>query len=350
MAAELKRLRRENEILRQEREILKRSRDFFSPRRKSMRFRLIDAAKKEFPVQRLCKVLGVSQSGYFARKDRPACRRQHEDMVLLAHIRSAFALSNATYGSPRMTRELRDDGITVGRHRVARLMGENALKARQRRRFKRTTDSLHAFPVAPNLLNQDFNAAGPNQKWGADISYVWTREGWLYLAVVIDLFARRVVGWAAGDRLHKELALLALRRAVAVRCPSVGLIHHADRGSQYCSIEYQAGAEKERHLDSPMSGRETASTTPWSRRSSRPSRPNSSGAPSSRAGSKRRSQSAVTSTASTIPSAAIRRSTSSARFSSKGGQCKIENALHKCRASPQPLHSAIEFALIPPKK
>ena len=182
-----------------------------------MRFRLIDAAKKEFPVQRLCKVLGVSQSGYFAWKDRPACRRQHEDMVLLAHIRSAFALSNATYGSPRMTRELRDDGITIGRHRVARLMRENALKARQRRRFKRTTDSLHAFPVAPNLLNQDFNATGPNQKWGADISYVWTREGWLYLAVVIDLFARRVVGWAAGDRLHKELALLALRRAVAGR-------------------------------------------------------------------------------------------------------------------------------------
>lgn len=118
-----------------------------------MRFRLIDAAKKEFPVQRLCKVLGVSQSGYFARKDRPACRRQHEDMVLLAHIRSAFALSNATYGSPRMTRELRDDGITIGRHRVARLMRENALKARQRRRFQRTTDSLHGFPVAPNLLN-----------------------------------------------------------------------------------------------------------------------------------------------------------------------------------------------------
>ena len=209
-----------------------------------MRFRLIDAAKKEFPVQRLCKVLGVSQSGYFARKDRPACRRQHEDMVLLAHIRSAFALSNATYGSPRMTRELRDDGITIGRHRVARLMRENALKARQRRRFKRTTDSLHAFPVAPNLLNQDFNATGPNQKWGADISYVWTREGWLYLAVVIDLFARRVVGWAAGERLHKELALLALRRALAVRCPSAGLIHHADRGSQYCSVEYQAELRK----------------------------------------------------------------------------------------------------------
>ena len=119
-------------------------------------------------------------------------------------------------------------------------MRENALQARQRRRFKRTTDSLHAFPVAPNLLNQDFNATGPNQKWGADISYVRTREGWLYLAVVIDLFARRVVGWAAGDRLHKELALLALRRAVAVRCPSAGLIHHAD--SQRINASFRAAS------------------------------------------------------------------------------------------------------------
>ena len=201
-----------------------------------MRFRLIDAAKKEFPVQRLCKVLGVSQSGYFARKDRPACRRQHEDMVLLAHIRSAFALSNATYGSPRMTRELRDDGITVGRHRVARLMGENALKARQRRRFKRTTDSLHRLSGRTKPLKSRLQRSGAEPEWGADISYVWTREGWL--------FARRVVGWAAGDRLHKELALLALRRAVAVRRPSAGLIHHADRGSQYCSIEYQAELRK----------------------------------------------------------------------------------------------------------
>ena len=129
-----------------------------------MRFRLIDAAKKEFPVQRLCKVLGVSQSGYFARKDRPACRRQHEDMVLLAHIRSAFALSNATYGSLRMTRELRDDGITVGRHRVARLMGENALKARQRRRFQTNYRQPAGLSGRTKPLNQDFNAAGPNQK------------------------------------------------------------------------------------------------------------------------------------------------------------------------------------------
>jgi putative transposase len=197
-----------------------------------MRFRLIDTAKKDFPVQRLCKVLDVSSSGYFAWKERPASHRQRDDLVLLAHVRSAFALSNGTYGSPRMVHELRDTGLAIGLRRVARLMRENGLRARQKRRFKRTTDSLHAFPVAPNLLDQDFKATRPNQNWGADISYVWTREGWLYLAVVIDLFARRVVGWATSDRLHKELALSALRRAIAVRSPPAGLIHHADRGSQ----------------------------------------------------------------------------------------------------------------------
>jgi len=203
-------------------------------------FKLVDEAKKEFPVHRLCRVLGVSQSGYFAWKGRPACRRQHQDMVLLAHVRSAFALSNGTYGSPRMTRELRDDGLTVGRRRTARLMRENGLRARQKRRFKRTTDSHHAWPVAPNLLDQDFTAAGPDEKWGADISYIWTKEGWLYLAVVIDLFARRVVGWSTSDRLHRDLALAALRKAVVMRRPAAGLIHHSDRGSQYCSTDYQA--------------------------------------------------------------------------------------------------------------
>jgi putative transposase len=219
-----------------------------------VRFQLIDAAKKEFPVQRLCKVLGVSQSGFFAWKNRPASRRQREDMVLLAHVRSAFALSKGTYGSPRMTHELRDQGLRAGRRRTARLMRDNGLRARQKQRFKRTTDSEHAWPVAPNLIDQDFAAAAPNQKWGADISYVWTREGWLYLAVVIDLFSRRVVGWSVGDRLHRSLALAALRRALAIRRPTSGLIHHSDRGSQYCSIDYQA--ELRRHgVQISMSGK-----------------------------------------------------------------------------------------------
>ena len=119
-------------------------------------------------------------------------------------------------------------------------MRDNGLRARPKRRFTRTTDSHHAHPIVPNLLNQDFSAERPDEKWGSDISYIWTREGWLYLAVVIDLFARRVVGWAVSERLHTDLALTALRRALALRRPAPGLIHHADRGSQYFSAAYQA--------------------------------------------------------------------------------------------------------------
>lgn len=191
---------------------------------------------------------------------------------MLAHVRSAFALSNGTYGSPRMTRELQDDGFAIGRRRTARLMRENGLRGRQKRRFKRTTDSEHAWPVAPNIIDQDFAATAPNQKWGVDISYVWTREGgtgqgsgdakhrwkagggWLYLAVVIDLFSRRVVGWAVSDRLHRDLALTALRRAIVMRRPPEGLIHHSDRGSQYCSVDYQAELRRHR-IRSSMSGK-----------------------------------------------------------------------------------------------
>ncbi len=127
-------------------------------------------------------MLGVSQSGYFAWKDRPACRRQREDLVLLAHARPAFALSNGTYGSQRKTREWQDNGFAVGRRRTARLMRNNDFKARQKRRLKHTT---HSWPVAPNIIDKDFAADHPNQKWGVDTSYVWTREGWIYLAVVI---------------------------------------------------------------------------------------------------------------------------------------------------------------------
>src|ERR671910_1954875 len=200
--------------------------------------------KRRSPYPSLCKVLEVSQSGSCAWKSRPASRRQREDLVRLAPVRSAFQLSKGTSGSPRLTRELQDQGLEAGRRRVARLMRENGLRARQPRRFKRTTDSHHAFPVAPNLLDQDFSAERPDEKWGADISYVWTREGWLYLAVVLDLFARRVVGWAASDRLHKELAFEALRKALAIRRPGQGLTHHADHGSQYCAIAYQAELRK----------------------------------------------------------------------------------------------------------
>ncbi len=153
-----------------------------------------------------------------------------------------------------MTRELQDDGVAIGRRRTARLMRENGLRGRQKRRFKRTTDSEHSWPVAPNIIDQDFTATALNQKWGVDISYVWTREGWLYLAVVIDLFSRRVVGWAVGDRLHRDLALAALRKALAMRRPPEGLIHHSDRGSQYCSVDYQSELRRHR-IRISMSGK-----------------------------------------------------------------------------------------------
>ena len=219
-----------------------------------MRFALIDAKKAEFPVRTMCRVLEVSESGFFSWKGRPASQRQRDDMIYLAHIRTAFELSNRTYGSPRMHRELVDEGLPMGRRRTARLMRENGLAARQKRRFKRTTDSTHAWPVAPNLLDQDFAAEAPDQKWSADISYIWTAEGWLYLAVLIDLFSRRVVGWAVSDRLKKDLALRALRMALVTRHPPSGLIHHSDRGSQYCSIDYQAVLKKHGLLIS-MSGK-----------------------------------------------------------------------------------------------
>ena len=219
-----------------------------------MSFAFIDAEKATFPISRMCRTLGVSQSGFFAWRDRPASLRQRQDMVHLAHIRAVFALSNGTYGSPRMHRDLVDEGHRIGRHRTARLMRENGLVARQKRRFKRTTDSEHAWPVAPNLLAQDFEAEQPDRKWGADISYIWTSQGWLYLAIVLDLHSRRVVGWATSDRLKRSLAVEALRRAITNRDPAPGLVHHSDRGSQYCSVDYQAELRK-RGLQISMSGK-----------------------------------------------------------------------------------------------
>lgn len=133
-------------------------------------------------------------------------------MIVLVHIRNQFALSRQTYGSPRMHVELCEEGISVGRHRTARLMRENNLKARQKTRFKRTTDSSHGEPVAPNLLDQNFTCEGPDQKWSVDISYIWTAEGWLYLAIVVDPYSRRIVRWEARDRMRQDLAIEALKR------------------------------------------------------------------------------------------------------------------------------------------
>lgn len=203
------------------------------------RFAFIDAWKKVWPIEMLCRILQVTSRGYRNWRHRPACRRQRDDKVLLAHIREQHRLSHASYGRPRMTEELKELGLDVGHRRVGRLMRENGIKAIRTRQYKVTTDSNHSFDIAPNLLNGDFSADGPNQKWAGDISYLWTAEGWLYLAVIIDLCSRRVIGWAVSNRLKRDLAIRALKMAINLRQPPPGCIHHSDRGSQYCSQDYQ---------------------------------------------------------------------------------------------------------------
>ena len=195
-------------------------------------------------------------------------RGQRDDMVILAHVREQHRLSLQSYGRPRMTEELQELGLKVGHRRVGRLMRENDIKIIRTQKYKATTDSNHTFNIAPNLLDQDFSADGPNQKWAGDISYIWTSEGWLYLAVILDLYSRRIIGWApsrdiaaqctAGqwysNRMKRDLAIRALDMAVALRQPPKGCIHHTDRGSQYCSHDYQKRLSK-RGFKVSMSGK-----------------------------------------------------------------------------------------------
>ena len=190
-------------------------------------------------IERLCQIMDVSPRGYRAYRSRPLSQSQRKDMVVLAHIREQFVLSLGSYGRPRMTEELKELGLDVGHRRVGRLMQENGIEVKRNEKFKATTDSNHSFNIAPNLLNRDFAADRPNQKWAGDISYVWTREGWLYLAVILDLHSRRVIGWAVSNRMKRDLAIRALNMAIALRRPPKGCIHHTDRGSQYCSHDYQ---------------------------------------------------------------------------------------------------------------
>jgi putative transposase len=204
-----------------------------------VRFAFIQTEKATYPVRALCRNLAVSASGFHAWCKRgPSCREQR-DQALKVSIRALHAASRRTYGSPRIHRDLRDAHERVGRKRVARLMREQGLQSRRKRRFRVTTDSRHAEPVARNLLARDFQARTPNERWVADITYVWTREGWLYVAVILDLFSRRVVGWAADDRIDRGLVSNALAHALGTRTPRPGLLHHSDRGSQYASRDYR---------------------------------------------------------------------------------------------------------------
>ena len=185
-------------------------------------------------------VLGITPSAYYAWRSRQESRRERENARLLVHIRSVHQESRRTYGSPRVHRELRRRGIEAGRHRVARLMRLGGICPRQVRRFRATTDSRHRLAVAENRLERRFDVDRPNAVWAADITYIWTKEGWLYLAVVLDLFSRRIVGWSMQKTLERSLVLHAMYMALRSRQPGPGLLHHSDRGSQYASGDYQA--------------------------------------------------------------------------------------------------------------
>jgi putative transposase len=204
-----------------------------------VRFEFIDAQKAHFPIEFMCGQLEVSRSGFYAWSQRPESAHQQQDQQLAQEVAQAHRDSRGTYGSPRVHAELKAQGRKVSRKRVARLMRKQKLAARKKRRSVRTTDSNHSNPVAPNVLERDFSPHQPNSTWATDITYIWTTEGWLYLAVVLDLFSRRVVGWSMSEHIDTKLVLGALEMALEGRQPPQGLIHHSDRGSQYASAEYR---------------------------------------------------------------------------------------------------------------
>jgi len=205
-----------------------------------MRFRQIEDQRDNWPVRVMCNALSVSPSGYYAWRSRPESLRKSANRVLLDDIQRVHALHRERYGAPRIHAALRAEGQTVGRKRIERMMRHHGIRARAPRRYRVcTTDSKHSLPVAPNLLDQNFVADRANQVWLADITYIPTAEGWLYLAVILDLFTRKVVGWAMRDHMRAELTIAALTMAIQRRRPRAGLIHHSDRGSQYAAGDYR---------------------------------------------------------------------------------------------------------------
>ena len=204
-----------------------------------MKYRAMKDHACRFPIRLMCRALKVSPAGYYAWVERPESRRTQANRHLLVDIRAFHARSDRTYGSPRITVDLRAVGHTCGENRVAHLMRINAIRANTVKKWRATTDSAHRLPVAPNALDRQFTPTAPNRVWAGDITYLWTDEGWLYLAVVLDLYSRAVIGWAIGPRLTAGLAIDALSMALAHRKPTNGLLHHSDRGVQYAAADYR---------------------------------------------------------------------------------------------------------------
>ena len=204
-----------------------------------MRYRAIQEHDRRYPIRLMCRALAVSAAGYYAWRSRPESPRAINTRTVLSAIRVLHQESRETYGSPSIWDALLKQGHRIGAHRVARLMRQAGLRAKTVKKWRATTQSQHRFPVAANTLDRAFTVEAPNRVWAGDMTYVWTLEGWLYLAVLLDLYSRRVVGWAMGQRLTVELAERALMMALANRAPTAGLLHHSDRGSQYAATSYQ---------------------------------------------------------------------------------------------------------------
>lgn len=218
-----------------------------------MKYEFIKDNRSSFRVKKMCHALKVSVSGYYTYAQRSKSNRQIANEKLLSKIRVIYKKRRGTYGSPRITDELRDNGHGCGKNRVARLMKENRIVAKTKRRFKVTTQSKHTHPIAENLVNRDFSSDKPNRLWVSDITYLWTREGWSYLAAVMDVYSRQIVGWDIGKRLTQDLVINALQRAVWRRKITDGLIFHSDRGSQYAGKTFRDMLSKYRMIQS-MSG------------------------------------------------------------------------------------------------
>lgn len=205
-----------------------------------MRYGFIRDHAGRWPVVHLCRLLGVPRSAYYDWRDQPGRVIPPQELALRRRMKALFRASRDSLGSRTMMQHLREEGFEIGRDRTRRLMQVLNLKVKHKRKYKVTTDSRHNLQVAENVLNRQFAPQGPNQVWATDITYLWTQEGWVYLAVVIDLYSRRVVGWAMDRRMQKALVIRALLMAINLRKPPAGLLHHSDRGSQYASHAYQS--------------------------------------------------------------------------------------------------------------
>lgn len=213
-----------------------------------MRYLFIQEQQAQFSLAALCRVMQVGRSGYYAWRTRKPCARQQHNAVVSEQIKTVYKESAQTYGSPRVYHELKAQGVGCSENRIARLMRLHQISAQRKPRFVVTTDSRHDLPVADNRLDRQFTPEQPNTRWSCDFTYIWTQQGWLYLAIVLDLFSRRVVGWAMQANMERSLVVSALQSALTNRQAQVGLLCHSDRGSQYASHEYrqqmqQAGIE-----------------------------------------------------------------------------------------------------------